>query len=74
MTLRGKPGSTGYARIGCTAGDYDNDGFADLALRFRKTTSYLPLHNERNGTFKDVTTAAGIDGNVTALGLTDSRS
>jgi tetratricopeptide (TPR) repeat protein len=44
--------------IGCTAGDYDNDGAADLALSFKNRV--LLLHNEKNGTFKDVTEAAGI--------------
>jgi len=44
--------------ISCTAGDYDNDGFADLAVSLGDRV--LLLHNEKNGTFKDVTEAAGI--------------
>ena len=44
--------------IGCTAGDYDNDGFTDLAVSIKDRI--LLLHNEKNGTFKDVTEAAGI--------------
>jgi len=44
--------------IGCTAGDYDNDGFADLAVSL--PDRILLLHNEKNGTFKDVAPAAGI--------------
>jgi len=44
--------------ISCTAGDYDNDGFADLAVSFGGRL--LLLHNEKNGTFKDVTEQAGI--------------
>jgi tetratricopeptide (TPR) repeat protein len=44
--------------IGCTAGDYDNDGFTDIAVSFADRV--LLLHNERNGTFKDATAAAGI--------------
>ncbi len=44
--------------IGCTAGDYDNDGFADLAVS--SSTGFLLLHNEKNGTFKNVVDAAGI--------------
>jgi tetratricopeptide (TPR) repeat protein len=43
---------------GCTTGDYDNDGFADIALTVNGRV--LLLHNEKNGTFKDVTEAAGI--------------
>ncbi|MFZ1159084.1 MAG: FG-GAP-like repeat-containing protein [Candidatus Sulfotelmatobacter sp.] len=43
--------------IGCTAGDYDNDGGTDLAITARRL---ILLHNERNGTFKDVTAAAGV--------------
>jgi len=44
--------------IGCTAGDYDNDGFTDLAVSAPR--GILLLHNEKNGTFKDVAPAAGI--------------
>jgi hypothetical protein len=50
----------------CTAGDYDNDGFADLAVVLRDRI--LLLHNEKNGTFKDVREAAGIKGR--GFGLT----
>ncbi len=43
--------------ISCTAGDYDNDGFTDIAI----TTSdeIKVFHNEKNGTFKDVSEPAG---------------
>ena len=44
--------------IGCTAGDYDNDGFADLAVSLDKRV--LLLHNEKNGTFRDTTQSAAI--------------
>ncbi|PYX71217.1 MAG: hypothetical protein DMG72_17430, partial [Acidobacteria bacterium] len=44
--------------IGCAAGDYDNDGIADLAVTMNGRV--LLLHNEKNGTFKDVTQTAGI--------------
>jgi tetratricopeptide (TPR) repeat protein len=37
--------------IACTAGDYDNDGYADLALSFMGRVTLL--HNEKNGTFTD---------------------
>ncbi len=43
--------------IGCTAGDYDNDGATDLAITARRL---ILLHNEKNGTFKDMTAAAGV--------------
>ncbi len=45
--------------VGCTAGDYDNDGAVDIAL----TTSagwVVLLHNEKNASFKDVSVAAGL--------------
>ncbi|MGO9085810.1 MAG: FG-GAP-like repeat-containing protein [Candidatus Sulfotelmatobacter sp.] len=45
---------------GCTAGDYDNDGFADLAVSGDEGMSLL--HNEKNGTFKDVAATAGLKG------------
>jgi tetratricopeptide (TPR) repeat protein len=54
--------------IGCTAGDYDNDGAADLAVSFNGRV--VLLHNEKNGTFKDVTEAAGIKSDGLNLGLT----
>jgi tetratricopeptide (TPR) repeat protein len=54
--------------IGCTAGDYDNDGFTDLAVSFNG--SVLLLHNEKNGTFKDVTEIAGIKSEGFNAGLT----
>ncbi len=44
----------------CTAGDYDNDGFPDLAVV--AAGHLLLLHNEKNGIFKDVAKAAGITG------------
>jgi len=44
--------------VSCTAGDYDNDGFVDLAVSLG--TRVMLLHNEKNGTFKDVAAAAGI--------------
>ncbi len=51
----------------CTAGDYDNDGAPDLAVNLRHDASgrnrVLLLHNEKNGTFKDVATTAGIVAN-----------
>ncbi len=46
--------------IGCTAGDYDNDGGVDLAVTLRDRV--LLLHNEKDGKFKDVSEAAGLRG------------
>jgi len=54
--------------IGCTAGDYDNDGATDLAVSFNGRV--MLLHNERNGTLKDVTEAAGIKSDGFNVGLT----
>src|SRR6266567_2949655 len=44
---------------GCAAGDYDNDGASDLAISFSGKPPVL-LHNEKNGTFNDVTKSSGI--------------
>jgi len=47
-------------KTGVAVGDYDNDGRLDLYI-----TAYGPnilLHNNGNGTFTDVTTAAGVAG------------
>ncbi|MGA8441766.1 MAG: FG-GAP-like repeat-containing protein [Candidatus Sulfotelmatobacter sp.] len=43
--------------ISCTAGDYDNDGFEDLAVAFADRIALY--HNQKDGTFKDVSRAAG---------------
>jgi Flp pilus assembly protein TadD len=44
--------------LACTAGDYDNDGFIDLAVTTKDRV--ILFHNEKNGTFKDVTEQAGL--------------
>lgn len=53
---------------GCAAGDYDNDGFPDLAVS--ENGGVTLYRNEGDGTFKDVTDAAGIREDGLALGVT----
>ncbi|HWW15700.1 MAG TPA: FG-GAP-like repeat-containing protein [Candidatus Dormibacteraeota bacterium] len=46
---------------GCVAGDYDNDGATDIAITtISPSYRVILLHNEKDGTFKDVTETAGI--------------
>ncbi len=62
VTITSKIGSFahGYGH-GVTVGDYDNDGHPDLFItRWR---SYALYRNRGDGTFEDVTTAAGFGGN-----------
>jgi hypothetical protein len=54
--------------IGCTVGDYDNDGSTDLAVSLNGRV--LLLHNEKNGVFKDVTDSSGIKSPGSNFGLT----
>ena len=54
----GVPG-TGYG-LGCTWGDYDNDGFPDLFVT--QYGSNVLYHNNGDGTFTDVTAKAGVAG------------
>jgi tetratricopeptide (TPR) repeat protein len=57
--------------LGCTTGDYDSDGFADIALTLNGRVRLL--HNEKNGRFKDVTDAAKLShgGDVQTLAFVD---
>ncbi|HEV2488928.1 MAG TPA: FG-GAP-like repeat-containing protein [Candidatus Acidoferrales bacterium] len=56
------------AGMGCTIGDYDNDGHPDIAISYDNGVALF--HNEGNGKFRDVTAAAGIHMNGQAMGLT----
>ena len=49
---------SGLHGIGCTAGDYDNDGFVDLVVTLDRRV--LLLHNNKNGTFTDAAESAGL--------------
>src|ERR1051326_6235300 len=57
-----------HRAFGCTAGDYDNDGFTDLAIITMK--SLVLLHNEHGHTFNDVTKSAVPGISVSGTGLT----
>jgi tetratricopeptide (TPR) repeat protein len=56
--------------VGCTAGDYDNDGWTDVAVS--RNDDVLMFHNEKNGTFKEVANSgdANIGANDFNLGPT----
>jgi tetratricopeptide (TPR) repeat protein len=56
---------------GCAAGDYDNDGFTDLAIA--NCGINVLYHNNGDGTFTDVTRGSGIAGKhwSTSLGWGD---
>jgi tetratricopeptide (TPR) repeat protein len=59
----------GLSAASCTAGDYDNDGFTDLAVGV--DAHVLLLHNEKNGTFRDQSAVLGIQPATSAIeGLT----
>lgn len=54
--------------MGCTVGDYDNDGRPDLAVSYDGGVALF--HNEGNGRFKDATAASGIRVTGQPRGLT----
>ena len=57
VTAAAGVGSSGVG-MGVAAGDYDNDGYADLYVtNYGRNVLY---HNNGDGTFKDVTSAAGV--------------
>ncbi|HEX4920429.1 MAG TPA: VCBS repeat-containing protein, partial [Candidatus Bathyarchaeia archaeon] len=54
--------------VSCTAGDYDNDGYVDLAVGTVK--GIVLYHNEKNGTFRNTTREASIQAEGFVMGLT----
>ena len=54
--------------IGCTVGDFNNDGRADVAISYNGGIALF--ENLGNGKFADVTRQAGIDSHGLFLGLT----
>lgn len=65
ITSTASVGDTGYG-LGCCAGDYNNDGHADLYV-----TNYGPnilYKNNGDGTFSDVTDVSGVGGNQFSSG------
>jgi len=54
--------------ISCAAGDYDNDGFTDLAVGFEGHVALY--HNEKGAKFTDMTLEAGIRVIGSPMGMT----
>lgn len=54
--------------LGCATGDYDHDGYADLAVSLSNGIELF--HNNADGTFTDVTESAGLDMRGLAMGMT----
>ena len=54
--------------VSCAVGDYDNDGFTDLAVGFNGRV--VLYHNEKGAKFTDVTQAAGIHTDGLPMGMT----
>jgi hypothetical protein len=59
VTARSGLGRSGWAH-GVCVGDYDNDGYDDLFVTYYGAPNSL-YHNNGDGTFTDVTKAAGLD-------------
>jgi len=45
--------------MGVTAADFDGDGYPDIYVANDKTANFL-FHNQRDGTFKEIATEAGV--------------
>src|SRR3984957_1677376 len=59
VTAKAGVGAEGVFGMGCAVGDYDNDGFPDLlVLGYGRCILY---HNNRDGTFTDVTARVGVE-------------
>lgn len=65
VTGKAGVGGSGY-NIGVAAGDYDNDGHADLFVTGVKGNTLF--HNRGDGTFEDVTHAAGLENHDWSVG------
>jgi hypothetical protein len=59
VTARAGVASSGWGQ-GVCVGDFDNDGFDDLFVTYYGRQNIL-YHNNGDGTFKDVTSRAGLD-------------
>ncbi|HEU0005921.1 MAG TPA: VCBS repeat-containing protein, partial [Terriglobia bacterium] len=59
VTEKAHVGAESLFGMGIAVGDYDNDGFSDLmVLGYDRSILY---HNNRDGTFSDVTVRAGVE-------------
>jgi tetratricopeptide (TPR) repeat protein len=54
--------------ISCTAGDYDNDGATDLAVKFAQGVALF--HNEKNGVFRNAAGTAILGNTLQGIGVT----
>jgi len=65
VTEKAGVGGEGIFSTGCSAADYDNDGYVDLyVLNYGRNILY---HNNGNGTFTDVTGKSGMANNRWSL-------